>query len=92
MRFSQLFVVVLILTCLASSIAVTNMNSIASFVVIGPGYLVQAWLFEHHRALGGFGYQATMVSVSALVWTFIILGMVGAARLVGRFVRGARAA
>jgi hypothetical protein len=35
---------------------------------------VQAWLFERHRALGGFGYAATMVGTSALVWTLILLG------------------
>jgi hypothetical protein len=32
-------------------------------------------LFERHLALGGFGYQATMVGVSALVWTLILLGL-----------------
>jgi di/tricarboxylate transporter len=92
MRVSTSFILVLILACVASGIAVTHMNNIPSLVVIGPGYLVQAWLFEHHLALGGFGYQATMVTVSALVWTLIIFGLVGAARLVGRFARGGRAA
>ena len=92
MRISKTFLVVLILAGVASGIAVTHMTSLPAFVVIGPGYLVQSWLFEHHLALGGFGYQATMVSVSALVWTLIIVGLVGAARLVGRFARGRRAA
>ena len=92
MRVSKSFLVVLILACVASSIAVTHMNSLPAFVAIGPGYVVQAWLFEHHLALGGFGYLATMVSVSALVWTLIIVGMAGAVRLVGRFARGRRAA
>ena len=68
------------------------MNTITAFVIIGPGYLVQSWLFERHHALGGVGYQVTMVSVSALVWTLIIGGFVGVGRLVGRSVRGRRAA
>ena len=92
MRVSKTFLVVLVLAVVASSIAVTHMNNLPAFVVIGPGYLVQAWLFEHHLALGGFGYLATMVSVSALVWTLFIVGLVGAARLVGRFARGGRTA
>lgn len=85
MRFRKLLTVVLSL-CVASVIAVTHMNSLPAFVVIAPGYLVQAWLFEHHLALGGFGYQATMVGVSTLVWTLIIVGLVGAGRLVRRIV------
>jgi uncharacterized membrane protein len=92
MRISKLLILVLILSSVASSIALTHMNNIPAFVVIGPGYVVQAWLFEHHLALGGFGYQATMVSVSAVVWTLIIVGLVGAGRLVGRLVRGTRVA
>jgi hypothetical protein len=74
----------------AASIAVTHMSTMASFVVIGPGYLVQAWLFEHHHALGGFGYLATMVSVSALVWTLIIVGLASVVRLVARLARRKR--
>jgi hypothetical protein len=87
-----LLIVVLLLSCVAAGIAVTHMSNVTAFVVIGPGYLVQAWLFEHHLALGGFGYQATMVSVSALVWTLIIVGLVGVGRLVGRLLRVRRAA
>ena len=74
----------LILTGAAAAVALTHMNSLPAFVVIGPGYLVQSWLFENHHALGGFGYQATMVGVSALVWTLIILSAVGAVRLLRR--------
>src|SRR5216117_1817545 len=44
-------------------------------LLIVPGYVVQAWLFEAHRALGGTGYVVTMVGVSALVWTLILLGL-----------------
>ena len=85
-------VVVFLLSCVAAAIAVTHMNNLPAFVIIGPGYLVQAWLFEHHLALGGFGYQATMVGVSALVWTLIIVGLVGVVRRVARLLRGKRAA
>ena len=88
MPISKPRTLVLILSSVAAVIALTHMNSLPAFVIIGPGYVVQAWLFEHHLALGGFGYQATMVSVSAVVWTLIIVGLVGAGRLVGRLVRG----
>ena len=88
MPISKPRILVLILSSVAAVIALTHMNNLPAFVIIGPGYVVQAWLFEHHLALGGFGYQATMVSVSAVVWTLIIVGLVGAGRLVGRLVRG----
>ncbi|PYP13314.1 MAG: hypothetical protein DMD54_17050 [Gemmatimonadetes bacterium] len=88
MPISKPRILVLIFSSVAAVIALTHMNSLPAFVIIGPGYVVQAWLFEHHLALGGFGYQATMVSVSAVVWTLIIVGLVGAGRLVGRLVRG----
>ena len=84
--------VVVAFACVASGVALTHMNNIPAFVVIGPGYLVQAWLFEHHLALGGVGYQATMIGVSALVWTMIILALFGALRFVVRLARRARAA
>ncbi len=88
MPISKPRILVLIFSSVAAVIALTHMNSLPAFVIIGPGYVVQAWLFEHHLALGGFGYQATMVSVSAVVWTLIIVGLVGAGRLLGRLVRG----
>jgi hypothetical protein len=59
----------------AAGIALTHMDNIPAYLMIAPGYLVQAWLFERHLALGGLGYQATMVGVSALVWTLILLGL-----------------
>lgn len=68
------------------------MNNLPAFIVIAPGYLVQAWLFEADRALGGFGYQVTMVGVSALVWTLIILSPAVAVRLLRRLVHRPRAA
>ena len=80
-----------ILTGIAAAVAVTHMDNLPAFVVIGPGYLVQAWLFETHRALGGFGYQVTIVGVSAVVWTLIILSLAVAIRLLRRLVRRPRA-
>jgi hypothetical protein len=64
----------LVVTGIAAGVALTHMDNIPAYLMIAPGYLVQAWLFERHLALGGFGYQATMVGVSALVWTLILLG------------------
>jgi len=72
-------------------VALSHMDNLPAFIVIAPGYMVQAWLFETHRALGGFGYQATMVGVSALVWTLIILSLALAVRLLRHLVRRLRA-
>lgn len=77
----------LLLMSIVAAVAVTHMNTLPAFIAIAPGYLVQAWLFERHRALGGIGYQVTMVGVSAVVWTMIILSTVVAVRLVRRLVR-----
>jgi len=60
---------------LASSRALNHMDQPLALLLIVPGYVVQAWLFEAHRALGGVGYVVTMVGVSALVWTLILLGL-----------------
>ena len=76
----------LALCAIAAAVAVTHMDNTLSFIVIAPGYLVQAWLFETHRALGGLGYQVTMVGVSALVWTLLILGLAVIGRLLRRLV------
>jgi hypothetical protein len=65
----------LVVTGSAAAVALTHMDNLPAYLMIAPGYLVQAWLFERHLALGGFGYQATMVGVSALVWTLILLGL-----------------
>ena len=92
MRLRYLVVALLFFTGIASILALTHMNNLPAFIVIAPGYLVQAWLFETHRALGGFGYQATMVGVSTLVWTLIILSLILAVRHLLRFVRRWRAA
>jgi len=92
MRLRGSTIAVLTLTGVASAVALTHMDNLPAFIVIAPGYLVQAWLFETHRALGGFGYQATMVGVSALVWTLIILSLALAVRRLRDFVRRRHAA
>ncbi len=55
------------------------MDQPIALLLIVPGYLVQAWLFEAHRALGGVGYALTIVTVSALAWTLLLLGLLVAA-------------
>jgi hypothetical protein len=92
MRLRYFAVVLLILTGVASGLALTHMDNIPAFIVIGPGYLVQAWLFEKQLALGGVGYQVTMVGVSALAWTLIILSLAMVGRLIRRLARRLRAA
>ena len=74
----------LLLTGIAAAVALTHMSTLPAFIAIAPGYVVQSWLFETHHALGGFGYQVTMVGVSAVVWTLILLSPAGAVRLLRR--------
>lgn len=76
-----------VLTGSAASVALTHMDNLPAYLMIAPGYLVQASLFERHLALGGFGYEATMVGVSALVWTLILLGLTALIRLLVRTLR-----
>ncbi len=84
-----LALVVFTLAIIAAALAVTHMDDLRAFIVIGPGYVVQAWLFESHRALGGAGYYATVVVVSAAVWTLVILSPVAAIRTFRRVTRRA---
>ena len=86
-RLRYLATALLLLTSIAAAVALSHMNNLPAFIAIAPGYLVQAWLFETHRALGGFGYQVTMVGVSAVVWTLIILSPAVALRLIRRLAR-----
>ncbi len=88
----RLAAVLLVLTGTAASVALTHMDNLPAYLLIAPGYLVQAWLFESNLALGGFGYEATMVGVSALVWTLIFLGLTALIRLVWRTLRRLSAA
>jgi hypothetical protein len=80
----------LLISVAASIVAFTHFDNVAAYIVIAPGYLVQSWLFEHHRAPGGFGYTLTMVGASALFWTLIILGLGSAARSVANVARRKR--
>jgi hypothetical protein len=68
--------------------ALNHTDQPIALLLIVPGYLVQAWLFEAHRALGGVGYVITMVTVSALVWTLLPLGLVVAAAKLCRRATG----
>jgi hypothetical protein len=64
------------------------MDSPPALLLIAPGYLVQAWLFERHRALGGLGYDLTIIGTSAIFWTLLFIGVLSAgAYVVRRFVR-----
>ena len=92
LRLRYLALALLLLTSIAAVLALSHMNNLPAYIVIAPGYLVQAWLFETHRALGGFGYQVTMVGVSAVVWTLIILSPAVAMRLLRRLGSRPRAA
>lgn len=92
MRLRYFAIALLTLTGVACAVALAHMDNLPAFILLAPGYLVQAWLFETHRALGGFGYQATMVGVSAVVWTLIILCLTLAVRFFRHFLRRARAA
>jgi len=67
--------VLLTLLVLASSRALNHMDEPIALLLVVPGYLVQAWLFEAHRAFGGVGYAVTVVGVSALAWTLLLLGL-----------------
>src|SRR6266511_4412390 len=83
-RLRYLAMALFILTGIAAGVALSHMDNLPAFIVIAPGYLVQAWLFETYRALGGLGYQVTMVGVSSLVWTLILLSPAVAMRLLLR--------
>jgi len=91
-RLRYVAIALLLVTSIAAALALSHMNNLPAFIAIAPGYLVQAWLFQTHRALGGLGYQATMVGVSAVVWTLVILSPVMALRLLRRLVHRSRAA
>jgi hypothetical protein len=91
-RLRYLAMALLLLTSIAAAVALSHMNNLPAFIAIAPGYVVQAWLFETHRALGGVGYQVTMVGVSAVVWTLIMISPAVALRLLRRLMRPGRAA
>ena len=70
------------LSAAASAVALNHMDSVPGLVLIAPGYLVQAWLFVRHRALGGLGCDLTMVGASAVFWTVLVLTVL----VVGQYV------
>src|SRR5262249_48056248 len=82
--------VTFVLACIASVVALNHFDNIPAYLTLAPGYLVQSWLFERHWALGGLGYQATMVGVSAVFWAGILLGFLAAARTLHRWLRRLR--
>ena len=71
--------VIFALAAFACSLALHHMDDPIALLLIVPGYLVQAWLFQAHRALGGVGYALTMITVSALTWTLLLLGLLAGA-------------
>lgn len=85
-------VMTFVATGFASVVALNHMDRIASFILIAPGYLVQAWLFQANRALGGLGYQLTIIGVSAIFWTMVVVAAAGSARHLIRRARRRRAA
>jgi hypothetical protein len=86
-RWPRLALALLVLTGVASAVALTHLDTLPAYIMIAPGYLLQAWLFENHHALGGLGYQMTMVGTSALVWTLIFLALLAGIRWLARGVR-----
>src|SRR5437867_13351102 len=90
-RLRYVALAVFILTGIAAAVALAHMDNLPAFIMIAPGYLVQAWLFETHRALGGSGYQVTLLGASALVWSLLILSPAVAMRLLRRLGRRPRA-
>lgn len=59
---------------IASARCIDHLDSAPALILIAPGYLVQAWLFVRHRALGGLGYDLTIAGTSALFWTAFVVG------------------
>ena len=82
LRLRLLAVVVVALSAAASAVGLHHMDSVPGLVLIAPGYLVQAWLFVRHRALGGLGCDLTMVGASAVFWTLVT----GAVLVVSKYV------
>lgn len=78
--FSRVPVVLFAGFAAASAVSLHHMDRLPALVLIAPGYLVQSWLFVRHRALGGPGYQATMIGVSAMAWTLLALAATRAVR------------
>ena len=78
LRVRLLAIVLFALSAAASAVALHHMDSVPGLVLIAPGYLVQAWLFVRHRALGGLGCDLTMIGASAVFWTVLLLSVLRA--------------
>ena len=87
-RSWQFPLVVFAAMLVAASVSLHHMEHLPALLIIAPGYLVQAWLFVRHHALGGLWYQLTIVGVSAAFWTFLVLLVAGLYRRL--FRRGSR--
>ncbi|HEV2750715.1 MAG TPA: hypothetical protein VGV12_09365 [Gemmatimonadales bacterium] len=74
-RLRSLAAALFVVTAGASAAGLDHMDSLPALLLIAPGYLVQAWLFERHRALGGLGYDVTIITTSAIFWTALFLGI-----------------
>ena len=82
----------LVLAVVASSIAFNHMSTLPGLIAMAPGYLVQAWLFERHWALGGAGYAVTLIGVSAIFWSLLLMVAAGAVHYLARRLFPGRAA
>lgn len=82
---------VFLFALIVATVAFNRMSTVPGLIVTAPGYLVQAWLFERNWALGGVGYQATMIVVSALFWALLVLTGVWSVRWVAQRVLRGRA-
>src|SRR2546425_11911696 len=91
-RLGYIAVALLLLISIVAAVALTHMNNLPAFIAIAPGYLVQAWLFETHRALGGFCYTVMSGGVAGVGWELFILSPALAVRLGRRPPRPARSA
>ena len=89
-RSAVLVVLVFALTAGAAALSLAHMDRLPALLIIAPGYLVQASLFVRHRALGGLGYQLTMIVASALFWTLFLLTVLRVVSFVIRRLRPRR--
>lgn len=74
-RVRSIAAALFVLFAVASAACIDHMDSVPALVLIAPGYLVQAWLFARHRALGGLGHDVTIAGTSALFWTACVISV-----------------
>ena len=84
-----LFVIVFASTAVAAAVSLHYMDHLPAMLITAPGYILQSELFVRHRALGGLGYQLTMIGASALFWTlFLLTGLRVVRFVIRRLFRG----